>query len=179
MNALIWLLISAALGIALFWIGNRKTFDQVNTAAQELRSRASKLNPQSVDGFIESLMLAEEDKYGARVVLLEISELLEVQPEKLAYSYELSELLVYHPDLRECGAACGIDPFSYMLAERIMGKSRKDLWNERWASQPGLPRNERELTEFISHMNIEEFIRFFSPLIKKGEGSRSIFHRRS
>lgn len=164
MSAVAFLIFSSAIGIAIFWAKNRNKIYATSKARSELQKRALASESGSVEYFLKNTCTIQEHEFGARILLSELSDMLKVNPQKIAQNYTLNDLLVFiNTEERDKS----IDPFSYELVERVANQSDKELWEQRWRNTPGLPSNEDALVEFISKMTVCEFLRFFSPLIKK------------
>lgn len=169
MNALILLVIVAVISVGLFSSFNRKTVDKASTARNKLRKQAAALRSYSVSEFLKDAGLAEDD-HRAHALLGALADMLEVEPDKLAHPYPMRDLLVISVDLDGQNQPQIIDPFSCQLLEKVVALSDKRLWDQKWNETPGLPRNEDDLMDLIAKMNVGEFLRFFSPLIKSVSG---------
>ena len=166
MSNFVIVLVLAVVGVGALLLSkflNRKPLQEMSAARQQLMDRARSLQDGNVDQFLDEHGLASVDRAAALSILQLFGKLLDVPVEKVARNYGMKELFV----VSRPGSGAELHPFSTEIVEGLASISDKERWEQRWSSNPDLPRNEDALVGFVLGMSVPQVVRFFASLMKR------------
>ena len=162
--ALFLTIIAGLLGVIIFRA--QKFKNRVTTAKNRLKQNAQSFDFNSVEKYLTECKIPESNKHAARILLTFLADLLDISPEKLAVERTMEELFSVDETDKKTGKVSRFEPMTYQIFEEVESLSDKKLWEQSWLELPKPPHNKEEWTDFIMSMTTNEFLHYFSPLIK-------------
>jgi hypothetical protein len=144
----------------------KKEYRKINRAKKKLKQNALSCPSNSIDVFLGTCKISKKDEQAARLLLLSLSEILDVDPARIAKNLPLIDLFTVEDVNEKTGEIQRFSPFAYDLVEIVVSLSDKRLWEQKWIEHPKSPDTEDELADFILNMTIVEFLQSFAPVTR-------------